>query len=142
MNDFPAYATGRYVRGWIYFYLGRREEATATFEELYARDKRLGGAALGYAYGQLGRRTDAQRILKVMLALPKEANLPPQEIALIYYGIGDMDNALIWFEKAAASHFGPFAFLAVDPIFDKLRSDQRFMTLFKVYDVPFPHPTR
>jgi eukaryotic-like serine/threonine-protein kinase len=140
VQEFPDYPTGKYVRAWTYFHLGRQPEAIATFEEIYGKNPRLGGAALGYAYGQARRLSDAQRILNDMLALPKEENLPPQEIALIYYGMGDINNALIWFEKSAEDHFGPFAFLAVDPIFEKLRSDERFMNLYRRYDKPFPHP--
>ena len=139
VNDYPNYAFGKYTRSWINFHLGRQAEATAHFEEIYNTNKKLGGGPLGYAYGQTRRQADAQRVLNEMLALPKEENLPPQEIALIYYGMGDIDNALIWFEKSAADHFGPFAFLKVDPVFEKLRADQRFMNLFKRYDIPYPH---
>ena len=139
VNDSPEYATGKYVRAWIIFHLGRQAEAIAHFEEIYNNNKRLGGAALGYAYGQMRRQAEAQRILNEMLALPKEENLPPQEIALIYYGMGDIDNALIWFEKSAADHFGPFAFLKIDPSFDRLRADHRFMEMFRRYDKPFPY---
>lgn len=142
VQDHPDYATGRYVRGWVYFHLGRYQEAIATFEELYAKDKRLAGAALGYAYGQRGRRADAEKVLKEMFALSESTHLPPQEIALIYFGLGDMDNALIWFQQSAAAHFAPFSFLVVDPMFEKLRSDPRFMDLVKTYDVPFPHPSK
>ena len=139
VNDFPEYATGKYVRAWIIFHLGRQAEAIAHFEEIYNNNKRLGGAALGYAYGQMRRQAEAQRILNEMLALPKETNLPPQEIALIYYGMGDIDNALIWFERSAADHFGPFAFLKVDPSFDRLRADPRFGEMFQRHDKPFPY---
>jgi serine/threonine-protein kinase len=142
VQDHPDYATGRYVRSWVYFHLGRYDEAIATFEELYAKDKRLAGAALGYAYGQRGRRADAERVLKEMVALSESTHLPPQEIALIYFGMGDMDHALIWFQQSAAAHFAPFSFLLVDPMFEKLREDPRFMTLARTYDVPFPHPSR
>ena len=139
VTDFPDYATGKYVRGWIIFHLGKQAEATAHFEEIYNNQKRLGGAALGWAYGEMRRYDDAQRVLNEMLELSKKENLPAQEIALIYYGMGDMDNALSWFEKSAAEHFGPFAFLAVDPIFDRLRADPRFMNMFGRYDKPFPY---
>jgi serine/threonine protein kinase/Flp pilus assembly protein TadD len=139
VRDFPEYETGKYVRGWIDFYLGRKDDAIATFERIYSKDKRLGGAALGYSYGQVGRKADAQRILNEMLTILKEEKLPAQEIALIYYGLGDMDNAISWFDKSASEHFGPFATMMTDPIFDKLRQEPRFITILKTYDKPFPH---
>ena len=137
--DYPNYPMGKYTRSWINFHLGKQAEAIAHFEEIYNNNKRLGGGLLGYAYGQMRRHAEAQRILNEMLAVPKEENLPPQEIALIYYGMGDIENALIWFEKSAAEHFGPFAFLKVDPVFDKLRADHRFMEMFQRHDKPFPY---
>ncbi len=138
VEDHPDYKTGRYVRSWVYFHLGRYNEAIATLEDLYAQDKRLAGAALGYAYGQRGRKADAERILQEMLPFTKD-NLPPQEIALIYFGIGEMENARIWFEESAKAHFAPFAFLLVDPMFKNLRAEAWFMNLAKKYEAPFPH---
>lgn len=139
VNDFPNYRTGKYVRAWIIFHLGRQAEAIVALEEVYKEDQRLGGAGLGYAYGQMRRQADAQRVLNEMTALSKEVNLPAQEFALIYYGMGDIDTALGWFEKSAADHFGPFAFLKVDPSFERLRADHRFMEMFERYDKPFPY---
>ena len=67
------------------------------------------------------------------------ANLPPQEIAFIYVGLGDMDQALGKFEESVKTHFDPFSFILVDPMFAKLRTEPRFVNLVKKYETPFPH---
>ena len=74
-----------------------------------------------------------------MLPLIKE-NLPPHEIALIYVGLGDLDKALVWFEEGLKTHFDPFSFILVDPMFEKLRAEPKFINLVRKYEAPFPHP--
>lgn len=140
VQEQPNYKGGRYSRGLMYLQQSRYSDAVAIFEDLYKSDKRLAGAALGYTYGVMGKHADARRVLNEMEALSKPTNLPAQEIALIYLGLGDMDNALIRLEQSAQEHFAPFAYLAVDPMFEKLHSDPRFINLLQRYSLPLPHP--
>ena len=135
--DQPDFVMGRYSRALVQYHLGRYDEAIPVLEKLYGENKRLGGV-LGFVYGQRGRRADAERVLNEMLLLIKE-NLPPHEIGLIYAGLGDVDNALVWFEEAAKTHFDPFSFILMDPMLEKLRSDPKFINLVRKYEAPFPH---
>lgn len=137
--DHPDFAMGHYSRALVHYHLGRYDEAIAGFETVYRENKRL-GAILGFSYAQRGRRADAERILKEMLPLIKDENLPPHEIALIYTGLGDLDKALAWFEGALKNHFDPLSFVLVDPMFEKLRAEPKFINLVKKYEAPFPHP--
>lgn len=136
VQDHPDYRGARYAQGLMYLQQGRYSETLAIFEDLYKRNKRLAGAVLGYTYGVMGRSTDARRVLSEMQVLSKPTNLPPQEIALIYLGLGDLDNAFALFEQSAGQHFAPFATLPVDPLFEKLHSDPRFINLVKQYNLP------
>lgn len=136
VQDHPDYSGGRYSRGLIYLQQGKSQEALAIFEALYQQDKRLAGAALGYSYGVTGKSVEARTVLAEMLSLSKSTNLPPQEIALIYLGLGDRDNALTFLEQSAEQHFAPFATLGIDPLFEKLQSDQRFIDLTRRYNLP------
>jgi serine/threonine-protein kinase len=135
--DHPDYTMGHYSRALVQFHLGRYDEAIPVLEKLYSENKRLGGV-LGFAYAQRGRRADAERILNEMLLLIKD-NLPPHEIALIYVGLGELDKALVWFEECLKTHFDPFSFILVDPMFAKLRTEPKFINLVRKYEAPFPH---
>ena len=135
--DHPDYTMGHYSRALVQFHLGRFDEAIPVLERLYNENKRLGGV-LGFAYAQRGRRADAERILNEMLLLIKD-NLPPHEIALIYVGLGELDKALVWFEECLKTHFDPFSFVLVDPMFEKLRTEPKFINLVRKYEAPFPH---
>jgi serine/threonine-protein kinase len=136
VQENPNYSGARYSRGLMYLQQGRHDDAIAIFEDLYGKDKRLAGAALGYAYGATGRVADARRVLAEMMALLQPTNLPPQEIALIYLGLGDVDNALVWLEKSVEQHFAPSATLGIDPLFEKVHSNPRFVELLRRYNLP------
>jgi hypothetical protein len=66
-----------------------------SLEQISASNKWLAAAPLGYAYAKAGRRNDAWKILAEMDALPKSENLPAQERALIYLGLGDNDSTFV-----------------------------------------------
>ena len=136
VQDHPDYLGARYSRGLMYLQQGKYDEAVAIFEDLYGKDRRLAGAALGYTYGVTRRVVEARRVLAEMLALLQPTNLPPQEIALIYLGLGDVENALVWLKKSVDQHFAPATTLGIDPLFEKLLSDPRFTNLLKRYNLP------
>ena len=51
------------------------------------------------------------------------------EIALIYLGLDEKDQAITWLEKAYGERFNPS--VLVRPCFDPLRSDPRFQDLLR-----------
>ena len=57
---------------------------------------------------------------------PKEFS-SAAEIALIYAGLGENDQAMTWLERAYSERFNPSILLR--PAFDPLRSDPRFQNL-------------
>jgi hypothetical protein len=52
-------------------------------------------------------------------------------VALVYAGLGDKEQALIWLEKAYADKSESFVELKADARFDRLRSDPRFVNLLR-----------
>jgi tetratricopeptide (TPR) repeat protein/predicted Ser/Thr protein kinase len=136
----PNYGGAKYMHGIVYNALGRIPEATQIFEEIYAKDKAYGGAALGYTYGIAGRRADAERILSEMQQLQKERYLADQELAVIYMGMGDLDNAFPLFQKALEDGFPPSQAIFFSPSFDRLRADPRFPELLKHAKQPVSVP--
>jgi hypothetical protein len=55
-------------------------------------------------------------------------------VALIYVGLGDRDQAMIWLNKAYEARFNPSILLR--PAFDLLRSDTRFKDLRRRIGLP------
>ena len=86
------------------------------------------GAQLGFAYGQGGHPSDARRMLGELLPLAVNGHFPEQQIAAIYFGLGDLDNTFLWYEKAIEKRSGG-VYLKADPLFAPLRSDPRYSRL-------------
>jgi hypothetical protein len=55
-------------------------------------------------------------------------------VALIYVGLGDPDQAMIWLNKAYEARFNPSILLR--PAWDPLRSDPRFTALLARIGLP------
>jgi eukaryotic-like serine/threonine-protein kinase len=139
-QDQPNMAGGKYMHGIVYVALGRIQEATQIYEEIYSKDKAYGGAMLGYTYGLAGRRADAERILSEMQEYQKQHYLPDQELGIIYLGMNDLDHAFPLFRKAVEEKFPPAQAFFFSPSFERLRSDPRFPELAKEVRLPFRPP--
>ena len=60
----------------------------------------------------------------------------PMMVAAVYSFARDTDKALTWLEKAFKERRIEMEFLGVDPTFDSLRSDPRFVSLLRRIGVP------
>ncbi len=57
--------------------------------------------------------------------------MPSYDVATVYTGLGEKEQALEWLGKACEERFGWLVFLNVEPIFDNLRPDRRFEELLR-----------
>jgi hypothetical protein len=62
--------------------------------------------------------------------------LSPYDIAVVYAGLGERDQALAWLERAYQERCGFITVLKVDPRLDSLRSDPRFQDLVRRMNFP------
>jgi tetratricopeptide (TPR) repeat protein len=84
---------------------------------------------LAYAYAVSGRRNEALEILNDLKSRSNSDFSNASEIALIYLGLDQKDQAMIWLEKAYKERFNPS--ILMRPCFDLLRSDPRFPDLLR-----------
>ncbi len=85
-----------------------------------------------YVYGRMGRKKEARRGLRMLLAahaLTPWNSMPI--LAPIYAAMNDKDDAIAWLEKGYAQHANSLGSLKVDHAFDPLRSDPRFQDLLR-----------
>jgi tetratricopeptide (TPR) repeat protein len=127
----PNNTSAMYVLAHAYFQKGRYDEAIALLQNISQTNKWLAAAPLGYALAKTGRAAEARQILSEMENVPKTENLPAQERAIVYIGLGDKDAAFYWLEKSYEERFASIISLPTEPIFDSLRSDPRFVSLAK-----------
>jgi TolB-like protein len=86
-------------------------------------------ANLAHAYAVSGRRAEALKMAKDMETRPDLNPSADASIALIYVGLGDLDQAMKWLNKAYDARFNPS--ILIRPGFDPLRSDARFQELWR-----------
>lgn len=65
-----------------------------------------------------------------------KGNIEPFEAAGAYAYAGDTDKALLWLEQAVKARNYGITYLGVDPTFDSLRSDPRFILLLRRIGLP------
>jgi adenylate cyclase len=82
----------------------------------------------GYVYAISGRKELAMRTLSQLEHLSTEMYVPEYGRAVIYVGLGDKEKAIEWLWKAYEQRCF-LTWLKVEPIFDSLHNESRFMTL-------------
>lgn len=126
----PSYEEARIYLAWIYVQKGMYEEAIAQYQKLKGDIPDV-LAMLGAAYAVSGQRGKARDVLAKLKEISQRRYVPPVFVAAIYTGLGDKDQAFAWLEKAYEDRDESFVGLKVLPLFDLLRSDQRFADLLR-----------
>jgi Tol biopolymer transport system component/serine/threonine protein kinase len=112
-----------------YEQLGRYDEAIAAFQKAIALSGTsiLPRALLARTYALAGRKSEATALLNELTET--QSYVSPYRIAAIHAALGDKDRAFKWLEHAYDGRDGWLIWLAVDPVFDDLRSEECFADL-------------
>ena len=117
----------------IYTKKGMWEEAIASAAR--ARDLSNGNAeavaSIGYAQAKAGRIQEAQSLLDELKNRSETRYVPSYAIAALHNGLGEREKALAALEKAYTDRDSLMVFLKVEPKWDNLRSEPRFVELMK-----------
>lgn len=118
--------------------LGRAEEAVEAALRAHELSSNSveGLATLGYIYGVAGRRAQAFEVLAELHRLSQHKYVPHHMSAMVYQGLGDVDNTLVRLEKAFDEKSYYMAALATLPIFEELHADARFQSLLERIGFP------
>jgi tetratricopeptide (TPR) repeat protein len=102
-------------------------EAIAEIQRITVNGGPRGQAFLGYVLGRGGRTEEARRILAEMLDRSRRTNGGAFDVALVYIGLGDNDQAFAWLNKAVDDRSLGFEWMHT--IVDDLQRDPRFEKL-------------
>ncbi len=72
-----------------------------------------------------------ERVLAELKALSQQRYIPPSNMGLVYCGLGEKDEALSSLEKACDERDPRVTLLKVDPRWDSLRDNPRFLAILK-----------
>lgn len=129
----PEFIVGLTRLGVAYKHQGAYDRAVETLQRaamLSARNPDI-LAQLGQTYGLQGRSREARQLLDELATLSKSRYVPAFDRTLIYAGLGDLDHAFEWLDRAYDERYSLLALLPVDPDLDLLRADPRFEELVK-----------
>jgi TolB-like protein/Tfp pilus assembly protein PilF len=115
------------------FHMGKHDDAIRAIETLAQVTGRsafaLGG--LGWVYARTGRTGEALTLLQELRERAREQYVPSWSVAAIYLGLGEMDTAFEWFEKAVDEREPLMLHVHVHPNYDPLRSHPRYPALLR-----------
>jgi TolB-like protein/DNA-binding winged helix-turn-helix (wHTH) protein len=127
----PHFAAAHLLLGESYVQMGLHEQGLA---ELQTAASLSGNSALylaqvAVAHASAGRKTEALRIIAELQMIAVARYVSPYGLAQIYAALNDKEQTFKWLQVAYDDRAVWMSYLAVDPVFDGFRSDQRFQDL-------------
>ncbi len=134
----PSYAYTHLARGFLH---ERRGDLEAAFAEYKQGAEASNGepnylAAVAYGHAILGRREEARKLLEELVEQSAHTFVRSMSIAQVHVGLGEIDEAFVWLEKAFENREHYLTELNVDPRWDPLRGDPRFDDLIRRMGLP------
>lgn len=129
----PSFAAAHLVLGAAYVQAGQSDRGLA---ELQSAASLSGGnplylAQVGVAYAAAGRKTEALQIVAQLRTISSSRYVSPYGLAQVYAALNDNEQTFRWLQAAYDDHAVWMTYLAVDPVFDRLRPDQRFQEVLR-----------
>jgi TolB-like protein/tetratricopeptide (TPR) repeat protein/DNA-binding winged helix-turn-helix (wHTH) protein len=132
----PNFGVGHYELGQALAQKGMHDEAIAAFQKAIQLSGHSAAfdSNLAYVHGISGRTAEAMKTVQDLRTRLDRDPSTDVDIALIYMGLGDHDQAMTWLNKAYEARFK--ASILRRPAFDPLRSDPRFKRLLHRIGLP------
>ncbi|MEO8619713.1 MAG: tetratricopeptide repeat protein [bacterium] len=129
----PSYERARATLGWAYFLSGRQDAGLEELERAVSptRDNTLWLGQLGAAYGMSGNTTKARAILRELEERAQEHYVSPYHFGYVLTGLGDLDLAVDWLERAVNDRAGPAYGIKGSFLFTPLHTHPRFQALLR-----------
>ena len=134
----PGFWGAHWGIGHYYRRKGDHDRAIASFRKALA----VGGGYtlpitdLGYTYAVSGRTAEARAMLDRLMKMAENAYVSSYSVATIHVGLGEIDTAFVWLERAFEERSRSLAWLNVADEYDNLRTDPRFTSLLRRVGLP------
>ena len=134
----PNFAAAHLLLGEDYRGAGLHSEAVNELKKAasLSGDSPLYTAQVAVALAVEGRNGDALRIAHELEAISRKRYVSPYGLAQIYAASNKNEDTFKWLQAAYEDHAVWMGYLAVDPIFDRYRSDERFKDLLRRVGLP------
>jgi TolB-like protein/DNA-binding winged helix-turn-helix (wHTH) protein/Tfp pilus assembly protein PilF len=129
----PNFAAARLLLGETYVQMGLYQKGLAELQSAasLSGDSPLYLAQVAVAHAMAGRKTEALQIIAQLQTISSKRYVSPYGLAQIYAAVNDKEQTFKWLQIAYDDRAVWMTYLAVDPVFDGFRSDQRFQDLLR-----------
>jgi serine/threonine-protein kinase len=128
----PNFTIARQDLGELYAKQKKYEQAISELEELrriVGPESPFGLGDLGYAYARAGKKEKALGILKELNEFARKGYSLSVQTACVYAGLDEKDRVFECLEKGYEEANWQLGFIKIDPYWDDLRSDPRFVAI-------------
>jgi TolB-like protein/DNA-binding winged helix-turn-helix (wHTH) protein len=127
------FAAAHLLLGESYSQMGLHEQGLAELQTAasLSGNSPLYLAQLAVAHALAGRKTEALPIIAQLQTISGNRYVSPYGLAQIYAALNDKEQTFKWLQVAYDDRAVWMSYLAVDPVFDGYRSDQRFQDLLR-----------
>jgi len=131
--------------GLAHLWLGRAYQAKKMYPEALAeyqiartisKDWVPSVAAMGNVYGIIGKKEEAEKILRQFKEWSKIKYVTPYGVALVYAGLKNVDKTFEYLELAYRDRANWLVWLKLDARLDIIRSDKRYIELLNKVGLP------
>jgi serine/threonine protein kinase/Tfp pilus assembly protein PilF len=135
LDLYPNAAFIRAQLAWSYAMKRMYPKALAEYDKIAEPDKavaaenQLVADGLGWVYAVAGRRDDALKIAREVEHLSSRTYVDYYQLATIYAGLGEREEAFRLLEKGYQERSVGMLYLRVDPFWENVRSDPRYVDL-------------
>ena len=127
----PEYTNARWGLGFALILNQQTDQAIPELEKTVAMMNRSPGSLemLATAYARAGRRQDALTLINELKQRRQRGYVPAGAFINPYLALGDYDQAFFWCDEAYKEQSAILQWIKVDPVFDSVRNDPRFVDL-------------
>jgi TolB-like protein/class 3 adenylate cyclase/Tfp pilus assembly protein PilF len=130
----PDYVEAVFARGLSYSQIGRYNDAISELQKAIelSNGRLIIISALGSVYAMAGLNDEVLKTYDQLVNLSKEKKVSPLNFSVIDAALGNYDQAFDSLYKAYDEHFGILVYIKASPIYNNLKSDQRFVELTRM----------
>jgi tetratricopeptide (TPR) repeat protein len=126
----PGYWMAHYYLGLSYGHQGDYGQAVLALRHAAEiGDSMWRYAGLGFVYARAGQVEQAREVLTKLEQVGRERYVPAIYSAIVHSGLGEVDQALTYVERAVEQRNWQIAWLHVDPFWDGIRQHPRLRSL-------------
>jgi class 3 adenylate cyclase/Tfp pilus assembly protein PilF len=129
----PNFAHAHRQLGLAWARLKEHEQAIAELQKTVelTRGEAFATAQLGWAHGLAGNQEEARRLLHQLNGRAERDHVDPLAFAWLNIGLGDLEAAFAWLERAYEAKSSWLIFLKVQQIYEPLHADRRYHDLLR-----------